>query len=324
MGAELSPHGGYKAGGTLNGPDNLVFDGNGNLWITNNLDNTVEAINGSGSVAVGPFGTSSTYFGPKGLALDSFNQVWVADNQSSDHQKQLTVSTTSGAFLFFVGHFGLDTPVELAADTTVTPNIIWASNFGDKGASRIVDDGTSKLKGKSIHGGGQEKQGGITLDACGDAWVTNTTGSVTEILSGKKGDVHDEDNDHGPGHYFAVGPIASGGISSSSDPFGITTDSANHVWVLNQSGNSVTELNNRGKALSPTNGFTALGAINGPYNGIAIDRSGNVWIANAGNNTVTQFVGSAAPVATPRTQGRPIPPSGATPTTPNIWGNIGQ
>ena len=73
----------------------------------------------------------------------------------------------------------------------------------------------------------------------------------------------------------------------------------------------MTELNTLGKALSPADGFKAFGAINAPYNGIAVDRSGNVWIANAGNNTITEFVGAAAPVATPRTQGRPVSPEGA-------------
>jgi len=313
-GMELSPHGGYKAGGMLNGPESLVFDTSQNLWITNNLDNTVEAMDTSGKVVIGPFGNGSTDFGPKGLALDSFNLVWVADNQGSDKKKQLSVSTTGGVFSFFVGgkRLGLDMPVGLVADTTLSPNLIWASNSGDGGVTRIIYDGKSKLKGTHIPGGGQAQQGGITLDNCGNVWVSNTPGSVTEILQGatRDGGPEPESAQDKDKHQGVIGPIAVGGITSSSSPFGITTDSANHVWVLNQSGNSVTELNTLGKALSPADGFKAIGAINGPYNGIAVDRSGNVWIANAGNNTITEFVGAAAPVATPRTQGRPVSPDG--------------
>lgn len=348
LGVKLSPAGGYKAGGTLNGPESLVFDSSQNIWITNNLDNTVEAIDTSGKVVVGPFGDRSTYFGPKGLALDSLNLVWVADNQSSDKKKQLTVSTTGGAFSFFVGakRFGLEMPVELVADTTLSPNLIWVSNSGDGGVTRIIADGKSKdggdggdngddaqpndngngkskLQGTHIPGGGQDKQGGIALDNCGNVWVANTPGSVTKILNGmdKHDDANPQDSQDNGKNQDVIGPIAVGGITSSSNPFGITTDSANHVWVLNQNGNSVTELNTRGKALSPSNGFTALGVISGPYNGIAIDRSGNVWIANAGNNTMTEFVGAAAPVATPRTQGRPISPKGPPPSNSNTCPN---
>jgi len=243
---------------------------------------------------------------------------------------------TDGTFSFFVGGkgFGLDMPVELVADTTLSPNLIWASNSGDGGVTRIIDDGKtkddgddgdknaqpdnfgrSKLKGTHIPGGGQDNQGGITLDNCGNVWVANGTGSVTKIFNFSSENIHHEGVWHGNRPHNTLGPIAVGGITPSSDPFGITTDSANHVWVLNQSGNSVTELDSSGKALSPADGFKASDVIVGPYSGIAIDRTGNVWIANAGNNSITEFVGSAAPVATPRTQGRPISPDAAAATS---------
>ena len=291
LGVEISPSGGYTAGGTLNHPENLLFDTNGNLWVTNFLGNTVQALDGSGNVVVNPFG-ASTIVNPTGLALDSFNQVWVADSGSLDSTKQLTVSTTGRAFEFWVGGFGLGTAYTIAADTSVSPNIMWVSNSGTGGVSRIINDGTSTLTGTNVPGAGQQGQQGIAIDNNGDAWVTNITGSVTKIHNTA----------------VALGPIAVGGINSTSNPYGITTDSANNVWVLNANSNSVTELDTNGNALSPSGGFTAGGKINGPFNGIAIDRSGNVWVVNAGNNTVTKFLGAAAPVATPRTSGRPLAP----------------
>jgi len=294
LGLELSPAGGYKANGTLSGPNALAFDTSGRLWVGNFFNDTVEAIDSSGNVVVNPFGTSTTYSNPNGLALDSFNQVWVANQGAGISTHQLTVTTTSGAFQFWVSGFGLGTAFAMAADTTVSPNIMWVSNTGTGGVSQIINDGTTSLTGTNVSGGEQQGQQGIAIDNNGDVWVTNTT-SVTKIHNAATPTV-------------ALGPIAVGGITSTSDPYGITTDSANNVWVLNANSNSVTELDTNGNALSPSGGFTAGGKINGPFNGIAIDRSGNVWVVNAGNNTVTKFVGAAAPVATPRTSGRPIAP----------------
>jgi hypothetical protein len=138
-------------------------------------------------------------------------------------------------------------------------------------------------------------QQGITIDNNGDAWATNANGSVTKIANVAPPTV-------------ALGPIAVGGISSSSNPYGIATDSANHVWVNNYDGNTVTELDMSGTALSPAGGFTAGGLFKGPRNGVAIDRSGNVWIVNELGDSITVIIGAAAPVATPRTNGRPIAP----------------
>jgi DNA-binding beta-propeller fold protein YncE len=127
--------------------------------------------------------------------------------------------------------------------------------------------------------------------------VANTTGSVTKI--------HDSAIP-----VVTLGPVAVGGITSTSQPWGITTDSANHVWVNNFGNNTVTELDTNGNAFSPSGGFTAGGLIKFPRNGIAVDRSGNVWVLDDDNPPafVTELLGAASPVATPRVSGRPVAP----------------
>ena len=62
-----------------------------------------------------------------------------------------------------------------------------------------------------------------------------------------------------------------------TNPQAVATDANGQVWVTNPSTNSVTLLDNTGKALSGANGFSVG---NSPY-GIAIDQSGNAWIANS-------------------------------------------
>jgi DNA-binding beta-propeller fold protein YncE len=93
-----------------------------------------------------------------------------------------------------------------------------------------------------------------------------------------------------------VATYTGGGLNT---PQGIAVDGLGNVWVANNAGKSVTELNNSGAAFSPSTGFIG-GAISSPFS-LAIDGSGNVWVSNnaAGSNSVTEIVGAAAPVVTP-------------------------
>jgi DNA-binding beta-propeller fold protein YncE len=176
------------------------------------------------------------------------------------------------------------------------------SNSGTGGVSRISVSSagsTGVTAGTSVAGGGQTGQQGITLDKNGDVWVANenaSNGSVTKIT--------------GSTATVVLGPLAVGGINSTSQPWGITTDSANNVWVNNFNNNSVSELDTNGNALSPAGGFTAGGLIKFPRNGISVDRSGNVWVLNDDFPPafVTVLLGAASPVATPRSSGRPSVP----------------
>ena len=296
LGVELSPSGGYKPTG-LDSPEALFFDASGNLWVTNYSGNTVEAINSSESVIVPAFGSAS-YVHPTGIVTDSFNQTW-APNSGSEN---VTVSTTAGVVAFSVNSFGIANPTNVVADTTVTPNFVWISNSGTGGVSRLTvasAGSTGVTAGTSASGGGQSNQQGITLDMNGDVWVANedaSNGSVTKIT--------------GSTATVALGPLAVGGINSTSQPWGITTDTANNVWVNNFNNNSVTELDTNGNALSPAGGFTAGGLIKFPRNGIAVDRSGNVWVLDDDFPPpfVTELLGAASPVATPRSSGRPTAP----------------
>src|SRR5262249_14415696 len=260
----------------INGPVGLAINADSSaIWGTDFGANIIQDVSELGTLIAEGNG-SSTFDDPTGIALDSFGQVWVANSGANNPNKQLTISTTADAvFAFWVKGFGLNVPNNLIIDTTVTPNLVWVANSGSGGASQIVNDGTTNLTGTVVSGGGQQDQRGITLDKNGDVWVSNANGSVTKIT--------------GSTATVALGPLAVGGITSTSNPWGVAADSNNTVWVNNFNSNSVTQLDTNGNALSPAAGYTAGGLINGPREGVAVDRSGNVWVVNNGNNTVTEL-----------------------------------
>ena len=71
-----------------------------------------------------------------------------------------------------------------------------------------------------------------------------------------------------------------------SGPASLVVDSGGNVWVVNTSGNSLTEFSNSGTVLSGS-GYTG-GGLSGPRFA-AIDTSGNIWITNA-NNSLSEFL----------------------------------
>jgi hypothetical protein len=101
-------------------------------------------------------------------------------------------------------------------------------------------------------------------------------------------------------------------------PQSIAVDASSNIWVTNPSGNSVTELNNTGAAVTGGSGYTAGGALNAPY-GVAIDENGYIWITNSGNNTLTQIASGLSTVGTYSNNGLNIPEGIAVDGANNIW-----
>jgi hypothetical protein len=91
-------------------------------------------------------------------------------------------------------------------------------------------------------------------------------------------------------------------------PRAIAIDGAGNAFVMNFG--SVSELTNSGLALSPSTGFANSYPARFRSDAVAVDGSGNVWFApevipvgggtsSVAGTSLTEYVGLAAPVATP-------------------------
>jgi len=150
---------------------------------------------------------------------------------------------------------------------------------------------------------------GVAVDASGNAWVTNETGSLLSVFnstgngiasagqpvttSGAQGIAID-----GLGNVWVANTgannvlkITSGGALSATvssgmtGPIDVAADARNNIWVANFNGNNVLEFNNSG---SLQNTLTASSTIARPT-AVAIDFSGNVWISNSGAGTMAEY-----------------------------------
>jgi len=72
-----------------------------------------------------------------------------------------------------------------------------------------------------------------------------------------------------------------------NNPQKFATDNAGNLWITNGTGNSVSEFDPKGVALSPAAGYTS-GGINKSL-GIALDKNGSAWVANSGSSSIVRL-----------------------------------
>jgi streptogramin lyase len=139
---------------------------------------------------------------------------------------------------------------------------------------------TDETLSRAIAGGGLTSPSVVAVDALGNVWITNVSGSAVSEFSPAG---------------IALSPgvgYTGGGLSA---PFGIAFDLNGNVWVSNTGNNTLSELASNGAPVSPAGGYTG-GGLNGPE-GIAIDSTNHLWIANSSNNSLSEFTAAGAAVS---------------------------
>ena len=116
----------------------------------------------------------------------------------------------------------------------------------------------------------------IALDAGGNAWVTNETGTAVTELS--------------PTGTVVASPTATGLVGAQ----GVAVDKTGNVWVANTAGNSVIKYTLTAGSVTGTNIFTN-GGIDAPT-AIALDSAGTAWVANFNGNSVTALSNTGATI----------------------------
>jgi hypothetical protein len=275
-----SPPGGWEVGG-INWPQATVTDQQGSIWLANC---------GSGSV-------TKIVEGDPAKAVN-FGEGLI----------------TAGSGVGFERPFGA--AVDAQGDVFVT---------GNSSASVAKLSPTGKVLNLAS-GGGLHLPMGVAGDTNGYMWVSNSKWvvapcpgkvapkQVEEKLGKGGGDVTLL---RPSGEPIAQDPITGAGLNN---PWGITVDGADQVWVANFGGQRLSELcgteprncppgkRRPGAAISPKSGYGFDGLVRNT--GVAVDPSGNVWLANNWKNVPIQtnpggyqivaYLGLASPLRSPQ------------------------
>jgi len=266
----------------------------------------------SPTLAIGPtdWVLSLNYTGgglnrPRGVAVDSSGNVWLANLGSNFNGNSVTKLDSTGKAISgntgFTGG-GLNGPWDVAVDSS---NRVWITDFSGNSVTELDSTGKVISGNTGFTGGGLSGPAGIAIDHDNNVWVANlgsnfNGNSVTKLDSTGKAISGDTG-------------FTGGGLSG---PIDIAIDNSENAWVSNFGGNSVTELGSTGKAISGDTGFTS-GGLSAPV-GIEVDSAGNVWAANSDSNSVTKL--TSAGMGTPFTGGGLSQPWGlAIDSLTDVW-----
>jgi hypothetical protein len=96
----------FASGSSLNAPEEMVFDSEGNMYTTNRNGNTISKITPTGVVTTFASGAPSLLNKPIGLAIDSFNNLYVA-NENGGSITKITQAGVASTFASNIGSYGL-------------------------------------------------------------------------------------------------------------------------------------------------------------------------------------------------------------------------
>jgi subtilisin family serine protease/sugar lactone lactonase YvrE len=240
------------------------------------------------SLSVGKSGSGEGQLSePRGIALDSKDQVWVADSGNSriskfDHAgKPLATYGAKGSAL---GQFGESSPAAIAVDPEGN---VWAADTSNNRLQELnsegkflkavgwgVKDGSAKLElcesscQAGIAGSGQgqlDHPQGMALDAKGNVWVADSANNRLEEFNPK-------------GEYL-------GQLKTTASATDLAFDAEGDIWVAEPSRNRIARYSPAGELLIEAGSEgTGNGQFKAP-SGIGMNE-GNVWVADSENNRV--------------------------------------
>ncbi|MGA3017370.1 MAG: hypothetical protein ABSF62_09655 [Bryobacteraceae bacterium] len=275
----------------INGPDAVILDSKGNIYIADTTNNVVRMVTPAGAISTyagdnalvpGPYGDGgqanvAALFGPAGLAMDSSGNLYISDNKNNRIRKVIGVGLTNAGIISTIvdgnGDVGFNGDGGLATQAHI--NAPRAMAIDSSGALYFADSGSNMIR--------------KVVPAAATGTITLVAGS-TQDLPGFAGD---------------------GGQATSAllnDPTGVAVDTCGNVYIAD-SRNSRIRMVTTGGIINTIAGSTVAGtsegysgdggpALSAQLNfpaGVAVDSKGNVYVADTQNAVIRLLTPASAP-----------------------------
>ncbi len=302
---------------SFNEPWGIAVDLSGNVYVGDQGNHLVRKITPNGLVttlagsagvtgATNGTGTAALFSYPRGVAVDSFGNVYVTENGNSLIRKITpdgVVTTLAG------GGLGAATNKTGTAASFTYPNGVAVDKSGKVYIAdslnclvrQITMEGVvSTLAGGemgSADGIGPAasfyQPDGIAVDHSGNIYVADsfnnqirkiTTGGVVTTLAGAGPEVEGSANGKGKAASFNL-------------PDAVAVDASGNVYVADSGNSLIREITPRGLVTTfagsagvtgATNGIGSAASFNNPE-GITIDNIGNIYVVDTGNNLIRKI-----------------------------------
>jgi sugar lactone lactonase YvrE len=317
-----SGDGGPATGAELNDPTGVAVDWVGNLYIADCINNRIRKVaaeNGvistvAGDGTYGYFGDGAAAVGaelaqPRGVALDSLGNVYIAD--TNNYRIRVVgvngvISTVAGDGTYgYSGDTGPATGAEISTVTSIaidSQGDLYLADLNNDRIREVVGGKISTFAGNGVNGflgdGGPSTAAeinypeGIGLDSNGNLYICDSNNHrVREVAGGTISTIAGLSANN----YFGDGGPATG--AGLGFPNAVVADAAGNLYIADSGNARIRKVALNGTiATFAGNGNHGYGGDGGPATsavlnfptGLAIDAAGNIYIADSANARIRE------------------------------------
>lgn len=272
--------------GELNSPTGIALDKNGNIYVADTDNHSIQKFDKTGTFMARwggePSSQEGQFYYPRGLAVGPNDVVYVADSGNNRVQKfdlEGNVQKAWGKFGFAwrgadMGRF--DVPWGI---TTDQDGHVYVSDTSNARIQKFQADGQPLLKwGRDgSFDGAFFFPRGVAVDFIGNIYVADESNNRIQKFDARGSFLTKWGREgHGPGQF--------------KSPWGIACDALGNVYVVDSGNHRIQKFDGNGTFLcSFGNRGKTEGQVNFPY-GIAVDKEGCVFVVDSGNHRVLKYV----------------------------------
>ena len=299
------------------------MDSSGNLYVADYGNDTIRKVTSAGVVTTlaglaGYYGTNdgtnstARFYFPKGIAVDSATNLYVADTLNGTIRKMTPmgtnwlVTTWAGVVGKYGSADGTGTNAQFYFPWGITANTrgeIYVADVMNSNIRKITSAGVvSTLAGSTGGASGDSADGvgsyarfsnpnGVAVDSAGNVYVADTYNhTIRQITSA--GQVNTM---AGLAEHFG-GSDGPGSYARLNYPKGLALDSAGNVYVADTSNHTIRKVTPAGVVSTlaglagypgSEDGTNSVARFNYPC-GVAVDNAGNVYVADTHNDTIRE------------------------------------
>lgn len=310
---------GFGPAAVFQSPEGIVSSPHGGLLVSDSTNGTIRRVSLTGEVvtfsgtplasgSMDGTGVAASFESPYGIAVDSAQDVYVADTLNHTVRKVSragVVSTVAGSLQR--GGFSDGKGVSARFNYPVgvglhTDGSLYVADAGNHAIRRISTDGeVTTVAGAPTRIGSLDgvaagasffTPSGLALAADGSVFVADTGNHVVRVIT-PDGMVKTIAGAAGrPGFIDGIGEGAR-----LQSPFGIAVDAAGLVYIADTANHSIRRLSRDGQLVTISGSPSLAGSLDGPnvvarfrfpYS-LCVDQSGRVFVADYGNSTIRRI-----------------------------------